>query len=336
MHNRGAVTGGVNIRVAGSHVGACDEGAVGQLIHALQESGVGTNADGQNDHVGLHLAALCQDCGNVAVFSGKALDPLRQADPDAVLLKLRHSGLTEFIVKSGQHMVSRLHEGQRADFPQQTGLGQFQADVAAAHNDHVLLRAQRALQRRGLLQGLERENTRKVDARQRRHNGRRPGRHQQLVIGNRKGLPLAAAADGLLLPIHPFHLMVQAHVNALLPELFHRPDLHAVQIRVQIRNVVGHTAGAIGHGFGFFQNDDLGIRCLPLHAGGGAHAGGVAAQNDNLHFSSLRMTNTGRVYSAPSHHRSSTGRPQRSCAGSQSTRLVIIRAPSSRSTAATT
>ena len=126
-----------------------------------------------------------------------------------------------------------------------------------------------------------------IDTRYGRFGRHGAGGDQQAVIGEGMFMPFAIpCGDGLVLRVDGGGFDAGSQVDALLvPEDFGPPDHQILDGAVGVGNVVRHAAGAVGHVGGFFENGHREIRLVAFGPAGGAHAGGIAADDEKIHGS---------------------------------------------------
>ena len=164
--------------------------------------GVGTHADGENHDVGRErLAGNGLHVERAAVLLCEAGDAVVEYELDSVRGHMTFDKIGDLLVERAQQLIALLEEGD-VETEMDEVLRHLEADESAADHDGAANRLHHLNARVAIHSGEERrasfyplkdclgvghgphmEDSRQIDTRQRRMNGRRAGRQHQLVVG---------------------------------------------------------------------------------------------------------------------------------------------------------
>ena len=134
------------------------------------------------------------------------------------------------------------------------------------------------------------EDSREVDAGQRRANRRRAGRQHELVVGLGRHLAGCDVAqlDGLLVRRDLGGLATRSHVDGELgAERVRVRDEKTRFLRDDVADVIGQPAVRVRHVRPAFHHDDLGLFVQPAQASRARGAASRTANDDDFHDSSF-------------------------------------------------
>ncbi len=137
MLNQHRVADGINVLVAGLHVLVDhDRAARAQLQPGILGQGrFRTDADGEDDHVGIHAASALQGDMQIAVLAD-GFQSVAQRQPDVFELQMlvHHGG--HFVIDGRHHLVEHFDDGHLQAAVMQV-LGDLQADESAPDHDRA-------------------------------------------------------------------------------------------------------------------------------------------------------------------------------------------------------
>ena len=202
----------------------------------------------------------------------------------ALVAQVAAHGLYHVGVKIGQNLRKHLDQMHR-NAPLTQGFDHFQADIPGA-NDHRASRfpfGDELLDRLGIGEPPQGEDAGQV------HSGNWGFGGRGACGVNKLRIVLTEVLAGLQIMhlngvgggVYGDHLMVQAHVETtFIPSAIERERHQFTFALHDPGNPVGHTAHRIGDVGAALKDDYVGGRALALDLAGGAHAGGVTADDD--------------------------------------------------------
>ena len=288
--HHGAVAHGVHIIEVGALVVVHHDGALHHLQAGLsQETGGGTDADGQHHHVGgQHAGAGIHASGLLGAHN--ALEGGASAHTHALSLELAADVVGHLSVKDvGHQLVGHVHHSDVQALGHEV-LGDLQADEAAAHHHGVaaVVVVHVSTQTDGVVGGTHGIHTLPVHALHGGHKGLSAHGHHQLVIADGVGLTAGHVAHGhgLGVGVHGGGLHTGDHVHAgQALVLCGGVDDQLVPGLNAAAHIVGQAAPGIGNVLALGVDGDVGVPVLTLELGGGLGACGNAADDDHVHIS---------------------------------------------------
>ena len=299
---------GVDVRIARAH--ACvheDRAADAQLEAGVAgEGGLGGDADGEHDEIGLDGTAALHERAD------RARRPLEAAD--VRIQPQVHARVAQGVVEQGghvgvddgQHMAPALDQGDVHAALAQV-LGHLQADEPRAHHGGAARAGalDEVVDGEGVLHGAQGEQPVAVDARQVGDDRAGAGGEDELVVG--LGVDLAAPdvahGDGARRPVDRHGLVAHAHVDVEAgAEALRGLEGELRAVRDDVAHVVGQAAVGVAHVAGALEDDDLRALVQAAQAGGGRGPSGHAPDDDDLHDGSFlfrMMIRMMQVLSAP-------------------------------------